>query len=185
MCTSALTGSTSMKINPYLIFNGDCKAAFTFYAESLPGQLEAMLTFGETLPREHVPKDLHNLIIHTRLAVGDQAIMGSDTTPDRPTDEMSGCSISLNVDSIQEAEQVFSALSEGGRVQMPLEDLLGSAFWHVGRSLWRVVDGQLRKGPVTIVHAALFQVMQKAPACNRLGTLATPGPSATVNRLPV
>ncbi|MNO98136.1 hypothetical protein D3C76_898710 [compost metagenome] len=51
--------------------------------------------------------------------------MGSDTTPDRPTDEMSGCSISLNVDSIQEAEQVFSALSEGGKVQMPLE----ATFW--------------------------------------------------------
>jgi PhnB protein len=120
-----LTGSAIMKINPYLIFNGDCKAAFTFYAESLKGQLEAMLTFGETPAAEHVPKDLHNLIIHTRLAVGDQAIMGSDTTPDRPTDEMSGCSISLNVDSIQEAEQVFSALSEGGQVQMPLE----ATFW--------------------------------------------------------
>jgi PhnB protein len=114
-----------MKINPYLIFNGDCKAAFTFYAESLQGNIEAMLTFGETPAGDHVPKDLHNLIIHTRLAVGDQAIMGSDTTPDRPTDEMSGCSISLNVDSIAEAERVFSALSEDGTAQMPLEQ----TFW--------------------------------------------------------
>ena len=114
-----------MKINPYLIFNGDCNAAFTFYAQSLPGQIEAMLTFGETPAGEHVPKDLHNLIIHTRLAVGDQAIMGSDTTPDRPVDAMSGCSISLNVDSIAEAERVFAALSEGGSVQMPLD----ATFW--------------------------------------------------------
>jgi PhnB protein len=114
-----------MKINPYLIFNGDCKAAFTFYAESLNGNIEAMLTFGETPAREHVPADLHNLIIHTRLTVGDQAIMGSDTTPDRPTDDMSGCSISLNVDSIAEAERVFSALSEDGTAQMPLEQ----TFW--------------------------------------------------------
>jgi len=114
-----------MKINPYLIFNGDCKAAFTFYAESLNGNIEVMLTFGETPAGDQVPKDLHNLIIHTRLAVGDQAIMGSDTTPDRPTDEMSGCSISLNVDSIAEAERVFSALSEDGTAQMPLEQ----TFW--------------------------------------------------------
>ena len=114
-----------MKINPYLIFNGDCNAAFTFYAQSLPGQIEAMLTFGETPAGEHVPKDLHNLIIHTRLAVGDQAIMGSDTIPDRPVDAMSGCSISLNVDSIAEAERVFAALSEGGSVQMPLD----ATFW--------------------------------------------------------
>ncbi|MGE8068639.1 VOC family protein [Pseudomonas sp. NPDC089569] len=114
-----------MKINPYLIFNGDCKAAFTFYAQSLNGKIEAMMTFGETPAGEHVPKDLHNLIIHTRLAVGDQVIMGSDTTPDRPVDEMSGCSISLNVDSITEAERVFGALAAGGQVQMPLE----ATFW--------------------------------------------------------
>ena len=64
-----------MKINPYLIFNGDCKAAFTFYEQCLPGKIEAMLTFGETPAGEHVPTDLHNLIIHTRLVVGDQAIV--------------------------------------------------------------------------------------------------------------
>ena len=114
-----------MKINPYLIFNGNCKAAFTFYAQSLPGEIEAMMTFGETPAGEHVPKDLHNLIIHTRLVVGDQAIMGSDTTPDRPVDDMAGFSVSLNVDSIAEADRVFTALSEDGTVQMPLEQ----TFW--------------------------------------------------------
>lgn len=114
-----------MKINPYLIFNGDCKAAFTFYAQALQGQIEMMMTFGESPAREHVPADLHNLIMHTRLLVGDQAIMGSDTTPDRPTDDMAGCSISLNVDSIAETERVFNALKEDGSVQMPLE----KTFW--------------------------------------------------------
>lgn len=114
-----------MNINPYLIFNGDCKAAFTFYAQALQGQIEMMMTFGESPAREQFPPDLHNLIIHTSLSVGDQKIMGSDTTPDRPTDDMAGCSISLNVDSIAEAERVFNALAEDGKVQMPLE----STFW--------------------------------------------------------
>ena len=114
-----------MKSNPYLIFNGGCKAAFTFYAQALKGNIDVMMTFGESPARDHVPADLHNLIIHTRLSLGDQAIMGSDTTPDRPTDDMAGCSISLNVDSIAEAERVFSALAEDGSVQMPLEP----TFW--------------------------------------------------------
>jgi PhnB protein len=114
-----------MKINPYLIFNGDCKAAFTFYEQALQGRIEMMMTFGESPAREQLPADLHNLIIHTRLAVGDQAIMGSDTTPDRPTDDMSGCSVSLNVDSVAEAERVFGALAEDGKVQMPLD----KTFW--------------------------------------------------------
>jgi PhnB protein len=114
-----------MKINPYLIFNGDCKAAFTFYAQALQGKLEAMMSFGETPAAEHVPKEHHHLIIHTCLKVGDQILMASDTTPDRPTPGMSGCSISLNVDSVAEADRVFNALAEGGKVEMPLE----ATFW--------------------------------------------------------
>ncbi|MEX3772593.1 VOC family protein [Pseudomonas sp. MYb118] len=114
-----------MKINPYLIFNGDCKAAFTFYAQALGGQIEAMMDFASSPMRDEVPADLHNLILHTCLAVGDQKIMGSDTTPDRPTDDMAGCSISLNVDSIKEAERVFNALAEDGKIEMPLQ----ATFW--------------------------------------------------------
>ncbi|WP_460139618.1 VOC family protein [Pseudomonas sp. S2_E01] len=114
-----------MKINPYLIFNGDCKAAFTFYAQALGGQIEVMMDFASSPMRDQVPVDLHNLILHTCLAVGDQKIMGSDTTPDRPADDMAGCSISVNVDSIEEAERVFNALAEDGQVQMPLE----ATFW--------------------------------------------------------
>jgi PhnB protein len=38
---------------------------------------------------------------------------------------MAGFSISLNVDSIAEAERVFAALAEDGTVQMPLE----ATFW--------------------------------------------------------
>jgi PhnB protein len=84
-----------------------------------------MMTFGETPAAEHVPKEYHDLIIHTCLKVGDQMLMASDTTPDRPTPGMSGCSISLNVDSIAEAERVFKALSDGGKVEMQLE----ATFW--------------------------------------------------------
>ncbi len=39
-----------MRINPYLIFNGNCREAFTFYEQALQGKLEAMMTFGETPP---------------------------------------------------------------------------------------------------------------------------------------
>ncbi|RON08853.1 hypothetical protein BK659_15955 [Pseudomonas brassicacearum] len=114
-----------MKINPYLIFNGDCKAAFTFYAQCLQGTLEMMMTFGESPARDHIPASYHDRIIHTRLVVGDQALMGSDTTPDRPYHGISGCSVSLNVSSIAEAERVFTALADQGSIQMPLE----ATFW--------------------------------------------------------
>ncbi|WP_347905366.1 VOC family protein [Pseudomonas purpurea] len=116
-----------MKINPYLIFNGDCKEAFTFYAQCLHGTIETMLTFGETPARDHVPEDCRDRIIHVRLLVGDQVLMGSDTTPERPYNGISGCSVSLNVTRIAEAERIFTALADRGTVQMPLE----ATFWAV------------------------------------------------------
>jgi PhnB protein len=33
-----------MQINPYLFYNGNCEAAFKFYAKVLGGEIEAMLT---------------------------------------------------------------------------------------------------------------------------------------------
>ncbi|MGC5700435.1 VOC family protein [Pseudomonas sp. NFXW11] len=114
-----------MKINPYLIFNGDCKAAFTFYAQALQGQLDMLMTFGESPASAQVPANCQDLVMHTRLSVGDQVLMGSDTTPDRPVPGFHGCSVSLNVDSATEAERVFNALAVGGQIQMPLE----ATFW--------------------------------------------------------
>ncbi len=114
-----------MRINPYLVFNGDCKAAFTFYAKCLNGTLEMMMTFGESPAREHISADCHERIMHTRLNVGDQVLMGSDTTPELPYLGIHGCSISLNIDTAAEAERVFAALAEEGKVQMPLE----ATFW--------------------------------------------------------
>ncbi|NBF06094.1 VOC family protein [Pseudomonas sp. Fl5BN2] len=114
-----------MKINPYLIFNGDCKAAFTFYAQCLQGQIEMLMSFGESPAREQIPAHCHDRVMHTRLSVGDQVIMGSDTTPDRPTQGFHGCSVSLNVSSASEAERVFAALADQGSIQMPLE----ATFW--------------------------------------------------------
>ena len=116
-----------MKINAYLTFDGQCEAAFTFYAQCLGGTLEAMFTFGDTPAAGDVPEGLRDKIMHARLVVGDQVLMASDNHPERPYEGIKGCTVSLNVDSIAEAERIFSALAEQGRVEMPLQQ----TFWAV------------------------------------------------------
>lgn len=113
-----------MRINAYLIFPGTCREAFTFYADVLGGELR-MMTFGETPAAAHVPADCHGHIIHACLTRDGQSLMASDSLPEQPHAGIRGCSVSLNVDSIAEAERVFSGLSAGGTVQMPLE----ATFW--------------------------------------------------------
>lgn len=44
-----------MQLNPYLVFNGQCRAALAFYEQCLDGQVEVMTTYGETPAAEHVP----------------------------------------------------------------------------------------------------------------------------------
>ncbi|MBT8768263.1 VOC family protein [Metapseudomonas boanensis] len=114
-----------MKIDPYLTFDGQCGPAFQFYAKCLNGTLEAFLTFAETPACNEVPEDFRDKIIHARLAVGDQVIMGSDCPPHQPYEPIRGISVSINVDRVVEAERVFNALVEGGQVRMPLQ----KTFW--------------------------------------------------------
>lgn len=114
-----------MLINPYLTFDGQCGPAFQFYAKVLNGNLEALFTFAESPAEGDVPEDFRDKIMHARLAVGDQVLMGSDCPPQVPYRGISGVSISINVDRIAEAERVFNALADGGQVQMPL----AQTFW--------------------------------------------------------
>ena len=71
-----------MQVNAYLNFNGQCAEAFRFYEQVLGGKIEAMMTHGETPMVDQVGPEWRDAIIHARLVVGDQVLMGSDAPPD-------------------------------------------------------------------------------------------------------
>jgi PhnB protein len=114
-----------MKLNTYLNFDGDCKAAFEFYQRTLGGEIEAMVPFGETPAREHVTPLAYDRIMHAHLQKGDYALMGSDGTPEHPHEGVKGSYVTVQVDDPAEAERVFEALSEDGKVEMPIQE----TFW--------------------------------------------------------
>jgi PhnB protein len=115
-----------MKLNPYLFFNGQCEAAFKFYEKCLGGKIEAMLTHEGTPAEQDVPPEWRKKILHARLTVGDQVLMASDAPPER-YEKPKGFSVSLNVNAPAEAERIFHALAENGKVQMPL----AQTFWAI------------------------------------------------------
>ena len=121
-----------MRINPYLMFNGQCEAAFKFYQQCLGGTIQAMLKFSDAPKGEdaqagcgELPPGSEDLIMHACLLLDGQMLMASDTPPHCPYEGVKGCAVSLNVDSIAEAERIFAALSDNGTVQMRL----GTTFW--------------------------------------------------------
>jgi PhnB protein len=121
-----------MRIDPYLMFDGQCEAAFKFYQQCLGGTIQAMLKFSDAPKGEdgqagcgEIPPEAGDRIMHACLLLDGQMLMASDMPPHCPSEGIKGCAVSLNVDSIDEAERIFAALSENGTVQMPL----GQTFW--------------------------------------------------------
>ena len=113
-----------MKLTPYLTFNGDCKAAFEFYAATLGGTIEMMMDHGSAPIAAHVPKEWHSKIMHARLRADGAVLMGSDAPPDQ-RQVPQGISVSLNVAAPADADRIFAALAAGGSVTLPIS----KTFW--------------------------------------------------------
>lgn len=113
-----------MTTNTYLSFPGTCEEAFQFYAKTLGGNILMMMK-GEDAPmQQECPADFKSMIMHARMMIGDNVIMGSDATPPyyQPAQ---GFYVNIGVDTPEEAEQVYAALAEGGKQTMPIEE----TFW--------------------------------------------------------
>jgi PhnB protein len=119
-----------MQINPYLNFNGNCAEAMRFYAQVLGGKDLRIMAFRDSPMAERMADSEKDMVMHARFTVGDFTIMGSDA-PGRRYNKPQGYAVSIGVDTPEEAERIFEALSEGGNVGMPIaETLLGQTLWH-------------------------------------------------------
>jgi PhnB protein len=108
-----------MKLIPYLMFReGKCREAFAFYAQVLRGDVVSSATYGEMGP--DIPEPMRPLIANVHLVVGGASIMGADAMEN--PDGQATTSVNIEVDSIEEAERVFAAVSEGGLVRMPMAE---------------------------------------------------------------
>jgi PhnB protein len=116
-----------MEIAPYLIFDGNCAEAFRFYEKVLGGKITMMQTYGESPAKEHVPASHHDRVIHVHMEIGKETLMGSDAHSDK-FDAPQGTHISITVPTAAEAERIFKALSDRGKVTMPFE----KTFWSPG-----------------------------------------------------
>jgi PhnB protein len=110
-----------MQINIYLRFNGTCEEAFNFYAELCGGTIDMMQRYKDMPEPHQAPPAMLKQVLHARLKLGDQVIMGSDAPPGR-YQAPDGFSVSLTVDAVADAERIFQALSEKGSVQLPLAE---------------------------------------------------------------
>jgi len=113
-----------MHLNPYLNFNGTCEEAFAFYAEVLGAEILAIVKHRDTPMADKTPPGMEEFVMHARLKFGDTLLMASDA-PANWYKKPEGFNVHVGVDTPEEAERVFKALSEGGTVNMAMQE----TFW--------------------------------------------------------
>ena len=119
-------------VSTYLNFARETEEAFAFYKSVFGTEFEGdVVRFSDIPPQEGQPpaaEEDQSLIMHVTLPIlGGHKLMGTDAPESMGFNIEHGNAhyINLSPDTRAETQRLFTALSEGGEVEMPLED----AFW--------------------------------------------------------
>ncbi|RZJ04548.1 MAG: VOC family protein [Brevundimonas sp.] len=96
---------------PFLMFQGRCEEALTFYAEAVPGARIAALD-----------KTPDGKVAMARLSIAGLEIMANDSPPVHDFDFTPSTSTFLTVDRPEDVDALAAALGEGGKALMPPND---------------------------------------------------------------
>ena len=108
-----------MQVQPYLFFDGRCEEALEFYKKTLGAEVKVLLRFKDNPEPQQRAPDVDNKVMHADLRIGDTTVLATDgRCQGQPN--FQGFALSLTVPNDAEAERRFTALADGGQVQMPL-----------------------------------------------------------------
>lgn len=116
------------KLNPYLNFDGTAEEAFNFYKSVFGGDFAGEIhKMGNAPGTENLSEEEKNRVMHIALPIGNDLLMASDIVPGFGQTLTVGNNnyVSIFPDSRDEADRIFKGLSEGGNIEMPIED----QFW--------------------------------------------------------
>jgi PhnB protein len=120
-------------LTPYLTFAGNTREAYAFYEKALGAKIETMMSYADMPPMPagdagcgDGPPPGGDGIMHACLQLpGGAMLFAGDAPPGMPFEGMKGVMLALQYDSVDEANRIFNALSQGGKITMPL----APAFW--------------------------------------------------------
>src|SRR5256885_12828546 len=87
-----------------------------------------IMTFADAPPGTPIPPEAKAQVMHARFTVDGDTIMGSDA-PGGRYNKPQGYAVSIHVDTPEEAERVFGALSQGGEVGMAMAETFFAKRW--------------------------------------------------------
>lgn len=106
-----------------LNFYGRTEEAVEFYRRAIEAETLFMMRFRDHPDRSQSKPGFEEKIFHTTFRIGSTVIMASDCGCGSSSAKaiFAGFAFALRVETPEKAERFFTALSEGGQVQMPLQ----------------------------------------------------------------
>lgn len=121
-----------ISINPYLNFKGNTEEAFNFYQSVFGGEFINLQRFKETPEADKVPAAESDKIMHIALPIGRNTILMATDALDSMGQTLNvgdNFSLAISTESEEESNQYFNALSDGGKVTMPLDYVFWGAYF--------------------------------------------------------
>ena len=113
-----------MDVQTTLNFYGRTEEAIAFYGRVIGAETLFMMRFSDRPGASPPEKGLEKKIFHATFRIGATEVMASDCGCESPAPGrmFSGFSLALRLESPEKAKRVFSALGEGGRIEIPLTE---------------------------------------------------------------
>ncbi|RNI35704.1 hypothetical protein EFY79_12135 [Hanamia caeni] len=101
-----------LQTTPFILFDGNCKEAMTFYQECLGGEL-TLIKLGDTPMKEQFPLEKHDRIIYGQLINGDINLSATDwmASPTLEPKQGNTFSIYLTGETYDELKPAFDKLA--------------------------------------------------------------------------
>lgn len=109
----------AMKLTTYVNFAGRCSEAFRYYEQHLGAKTSMMMTHGQGPSLSNLTPEWKDAVLHARITIAGTELSAADIPSAEP---MRSAYLTLTVESDSEAERIYSALSDGGQVFMPLQE---------------------------------------------------------------
>jgi uncharacterized glyoxalase superfamily protein PhnB/uncharacterized protein YndB with AHSA1/START domain len=124
------------RVSTYLNFQGKTEEAFNFYKKVFKSEfINGIQRFGD-LPADRnqppIADAVKNMVLHIELPIiGGHLLMGTDAPKEMGFTVTQGNNMHIQIEpeSREEAKRLFDELSEGGKIEHPIQDMFWGAYF--------------------------------------------------------
>lgn len=124
------------RVSTYLNFPRSTEAAFLFYRSVFQTEFSVPIASYQDIPADPnqppLPDDDKNLVMHVELPIlAGHVLMGTDASESMGFSVTPGNNVYINLepDTRSETDRLFNALSAGGKVEMPLQEMFWGGYY--------------------------------------------------------